>query len=145
MVRGDWVLPGVVFIDVGMNRISADGDQRRRVKGVGVAFSDASEVASAITPAAGGVVIWVLSRTPPLPASSGVSRITRLLLTLWRYLTAPLFFYTVTVPLAISRWLVGNNTLTLLSQLVYPQIHPVTCGKKAWGILTHSHTWRSAG
>jgi methylenetetrahydrofolate dehydrogenase (NADP+)/methenyltetrahydrofolate cyclohydrolase len=48
MVRGDWVKPGAVVIDVGINRV--DG------KLVGdVAFAEASERASAITPVPGGV------------------------------------------------------------------------------------------
>ncbi len=48
MVRGDWVKPGAVVIDVGTNRV--DG------KLVGdVAFDEASRAASAITPVPGGV------------------------------------------------------------------------------------------
>src|SRR5947209_18460700 len=48
MVRGDWVKPGAVVIDVGQNRTDAGlvGD---------VAFAEASEVARAITPVPGGV------------------------------------------------------------------------------------------
>jgi methylenetetrahydrofolate dehydrogenase (NADP+)/methenyltetrahydrofolate cyclohydrolase len=48
MVRGDWVKPGAVVIDVGMNRTEAGltGD---------VAFAEVTEVASAITPVPGGV------------------------------------------------------------------------------------------
>ncbi len=49
MVRGGWVKPGAVVIDVGINR-KADG------KLVGdVAFAEAAEVAGAITPVPGGV------------------------------------------------------------------------------------------
>jgi len=48
MVRGDWVKPGAVVIDVGINRTD-DG-----LKG-DVAFAEAAEVASAITPVPGGV------------------------------------------------------------------------------------------
>ena len=49
MVRGDWVKPGAVVIDVGINR-TADG------KLVGdVAFNEAKAVAGAITPVPGGV------------------------------------------------------------------------------------------
>jgi methylenetetrahydrofolate dehydrogenase (NADP+) / methenyltetrahydrofolate cyclohydrolase len=53
MIRGDWIKPGAVVIDVGMNRIPrADG----KTKLVGdVAFDEASEVAGAITPVPGGV------------------------------------------------------------------------------------------
>ena len=48
MIRGDWLKPGAVVIDVGINRV--DG------KLVGdVAFSEAVEVAGAITPVPGGV------------------------------------------------------------------------------------------
>jgi methylenetetrahydrofolate dehydrogenase (NADP+) / methenyltetrahydrofolate cyclohydrolase len=48
MVKGDWVKPGALVIDVGMNRTDAGlvGD---------VDFDAASEVASAITPVPGGV------------------------------------------------------------------------------------------
>jgi len=49
MVRGDWVKPGAVVIDVGINR-KADG------KLVGdVAFAEAAQVAGFITPVPGGV------------------------------------------------------------------------------------------
>ena len=48
MVRADWVKPGAVVIDVGINR--ADG----RLVG-DVAFEEVAEVASAITPVPGGV------------------------------------------------------------------------------------------
>jgi methylenetetrahydrofolate dehydrogenase (NADP+)/methenyltetrahydrofolate cyclohydrolase len=49
MVRGAWVKPGAVVIDVGINR-GADG------KLVGdVAFAEAAQVAGAITPVPGGV------------------------------------------------------------------------------------------
>jgi methylenetetrahydrofolate dehydrogenase (NADP+)/methenyltetrahydrofolate cyclohydrolase len=51
MVKGDWVKPGAVVIDVGMNRSTSSpptlhGD---------VAFDEVVEVASAITPVPGGV------------------------------------------------------------------------------------------
>ncbi|MBR0659030.1 bifunctional methylenetetrahydrofolate dehydrogenase/methenyltetrahydrofolate cyclohydrolase FolD [Neoroseomonas oryzicola] len=49
MVRGDWIAPGAVVVDVGINRLP-DG------KLVGdVAFAEASAVAGAITPVPGGV------------------------------------------------------------------------------------------
>jgi methylenetetrahydrofolate dehydrogenase (NADP+)/methenyltetrahydrofolate cyclohydrolase len=53
MIRGDWVKPGAIVIDVGINRVPrADGKTRL----VGdVAFVEAVEVASAITPVPGGV------------------------------------------------------------------------------------------
>jgi methylenetetrahydrofolate dehydrogenase (NADP+) / methenyltetrahydrofolate cyclohydrolase len=49
MVRGDWIAPGAVVIDVGINRTS-DG----RLVG-DVAYAEAAEVAGAITPVPGGV------------------------------------------------------------------------------------------
>jgi len=59
MVRGDWVKPGAIVIDVGVNRIPAEGlDAKGRPKTrlVGdVAFAEAAEVAGAITPVPGGV------------------------------------------------------------------------------------------
>ncbi len=52
MVRGDWLHPGVVVIDVGINRIERDG----KPKLVGdVAYDEALKVAGAITPVPGGV------------------------------------------------------------------------------------------
>jgi methylenetetrahydrofolate dehydrogenase (NADP+)/methenyltetrahydrofolate cyclohydrolase len=52
MVRGDWVQPGAVVIDVGINRIERDG----KTKLVGdVAYEEAVKVAGAITPVPGGV------------------------------------------------------------------------------------------
>ena len=53
MVRGDWIKPGAVVIDVGINRIPT-GDGKGRLVG-DVAYDEASEVASAITPVPGGV------------------------------------------------------------------------------------------
>ena len=53
MVRGDWVRPGAVVIDVGINRIDA-GNGRTRLVG-DVDFETALPVASAITPVPGGV------------------------------------------------------------------------------------------
>jgi len=55
MVRGDWIKPGAIVIDVGINRVpnpAAEGKTRL----VGdVAFAEAREVAGAITPVPGGV------------------------------------------------------------------------------------------
>ncbi|MDB5627481.1 MAG: bifunctional methylenetetrahydrofolate dehydrogenase/methenyltetrahydrofolate cyclohydrolase FolD [Tardiphaga sp.] len=53
MVRGDWIKPGAVVIDVGINRMPGD-DGRTRLVG-DVAFAEAREVAGAITPVPGGV------------------------------------------------------------------------------------------
>jgi methylenetetrahydrofolate dehydrogenase (NADP+)/methenyltetrahydrofolate cyclohydrolase len=49
LVRGDWIAPGAVVVDVGINRL-ADG----RLVG-DVAFAEAAAVAGAITPVPGGV------------------------------------------------------------------------------------------
>jgi len=54
MVRGDWLRPGAVVIDVGMNRINVEGQDKPRLTG-DVAFEEAERVASAITPVPGGV------------------------------------------------------------------------------------------
>jgi methylenetetrahydrofolate dehydrogenase (NADP+)/methenyltetrahydrofolate cyclohydrolase len=51
LVRGDWIKPGAVVIDVGINRIEADG--KSRIVG-DVAFEEAGH-AAAITPVPGGV------------------------------------------------------------------------------------------
>ena len=52
MVRGDWVQPGAVVIDVGINRVERDGAPRL----VGdVAYDEVEPVAGAITPVPGGV------------------------------------------------------------------------------------------
>jgi methylenetetrahydrofolate dehydrogenase (NADP+)/methenyltetrahydrofolate cyclohydrolase len=52
MVKGDWVKPGAIVIDVGINRIEVDG----KGKIVGdVDFDSAVEVAGAITPVPRGV------------------------------------------------------------------------------------------
>jgi len=59
MVKGDWVKPGAIVIDVGVNRVSAAGVDamgRPRTRLVGdVAFAEAAETAGAITPVPGGV------------------------------------------------------------------------------------------
>jgi methylenetetrahydrofolate dehydrogenase (NADP+)/methenyltetrahydrofolate cyclohydrolase len=56
MVRGDWVKPGAIVIDVGINRIPAPekGEGKTRIVG-DVAFAEAAKVAGAVTPAPGGV------------------------------------------------------------------------------------------
>jgi len=56
MVRRDWVKPGAIVIDVGINRVDVevDGETTSRLKG-DVAFDEVSEVAAAITPVPGGV------------------------------------------------------------------------------------------
>lgn len=53
MVRGDWIKPGAVVIDVGINRISSVEGKSRLVGDV--AFDEAATIAAAITPVPGGV------------------------------------------------------------------------------------------
>ncbi|MBA2636459.1 MAG: bifunctional methylenetetrahydrofolate dehydrogenase/methenyltetrahydrofolate cyclohydrolase FolD [Sphingomonas sp.] len=53
MVKGSWIKPGAVVIDVGINRVPA-ADGKTRLVG-DVAFDEAAGVASAITPVPGGV------------------------------------------------------------------------------------------
>jgi methylenetetrahydrofolate dehydrogenase (NADP+)/methenyltetrahydrofolate cyclohydrolase len=53
MVRGDWIKPGAIVIDVGINRLPADDGKGRLVGDV--AYDEAGEVAAAITPVPGGV------------------------------------------------------------------------------------------
>ncbi len=54
MVKGDWLKPGAVVIDVGINRIAAAEAGKTRLVG-DVDFASASAVASAITPVPGGI------------------------------------------------------------------------------------------
>ena len=53
MVRGSWIKPGAIVIDVGINRVPA-GEGKTRLVG-DVAFDEALTVAGAITPVPGGV------------------------------------------------------------------------------------------
>ena len=53
MVRGDWIKPGAIVIDVGMNRIAGSGGKHRLLGDV--AYDEARAVAGAITPVPGGV------------------------------------------------------------------------------------------
>jgi len=56
MVRGDWVRPGAIVIDVGTNRVPAPEKGDGKTKLVGdVAFAEAIEVAAAVSPSPGGV------------------------------------------------------------------------------------------
>jgi methylenetetrahydrofolate dehydrogenase (NADP+)/methenyltetrahydrofolate cyclohydrolase len=52
-VKGDWVRPGAMVIDVGINRIAA-GDGKTRLVG-DVDYDEAVKRAGAITPVPGGV------------------------------------------------------------------------------------------
>ena len=56
MVKADWVKPGAVIIDVGINRVetTVDGETLSRLTG-DVDYEDAATVAGAITPVPGGV------------------------------------------------------------------------------------------
>ena len=59
MVRGSWVKPGAIVIDVGVNRVAGrglDAADRPKTHLVGdVAYAEAAEVAGAVTPVPGGV------------------------------------------------------------------------------------------
>jgi methylenetetrahydrofolate dehydrogenase (NADP+) / methenyltetrahydrofolate cyclohydrolase len=59
MVRGDWVKPGAIVIDVGINRVASnerDTSGKLKTRLVGdVAYAEAAAVAGAITPVPGGV------------------------------------------------------------------------------------------
>ena len=59
MVRGDWVKPGAIVIDVGINRVPAHGHEgpgKPKTRLVGdVAYAEAASAAGAITPVPGGV------------------------------------------------------------------------------------------
>ncbi|HEY1735894.1 MAG TPA: bifunctional methylenetetrahydrofolate dehydrogenase/methenyltetrahydrofolate cyclohydrolase FolD [Methylovirgula sp.] len=59
MVRGDWIKPGAVVIDVGINRVPGEGlnaQGQPKTKLVGdVAYAEALSRAGAITPVPGGV------------------------------------------------------------------------------------------
>jgi methylenetetrahydrofolate dehydrogenase (NADP+) / methenyltetrahydrofolate cyclohydrolase len=59
MVRRDWVKPGAIVVDVGINRVPTDGRDasgRPKTRLVGdVAYAEAAAIAGAITPVPGGV------------------------------------------------------------------------------------------
>ena len=54
MVKGDWIKPGAVVIDVGINRVPGKESGKTRLVG-DVAYDEAFDVAGAITPVPGGV------------------------------------------------------------------------------------------
>jgi 5,10-methylene-tetrahydrofolate dehydrogenase/methenyl tetrahydrofolate cyclohydrolase len=55
MVKKDWIKPGAVVIDVGINRVE-DPSKPRGYRLVGdVAFNEVKEIAGAISPVPGGV------------------------------------------------------------------------------------------
>ena len=53
MIRGAWIKPGAIVIDVGINRVTDDAGSSRLTGDV--AFAEAVETAGAITPVPGGV------------------------------------------------------------------------------------------
>ena len=53
MVKRDWIKPGATVIDVGINRVAADGGKHRIVGDI--ALAEVCEVAGAVTPVPGGV------------------------------------------------------------------------------------------
>jgi methylenetetrahydrofolate dehydrogenase (NADP+)/methenyltetrahydrofolate cyclohydrolase len=56
MVRGDWIKPGAIVIDVGVNRVAAPEKGEGKTRLVGdVAYAEAAARAGAITPVPGGV------------------------------------------------------------------------------------------
>jgi len=52
-VKGDWIKPGAIVIDVGINRVAKDDGKTKLVGDVD--YASAAKVASAITPVPGGV------------------------------------------------------------------------------------------
>ena len=56
MVTGDWIKPGAIVIDVGINRIesTADGETKSKLTG-DVDYDSVCKVAAAVTPVPGGV------------------------------------------------------------------------------------------
>jgi methylenetetrahydrofolate dehydrogenase (NADP+)/methenyltetrahydrofolate cyclohydrolase len=53
MIRSDWIKHGATVVDVGINRLAGEGGKTRLVGDV--AYTEAAEVAGAITPVPGGV------------------------------------------------------------------------------------------
>jgi methylenetetrahydrofolate dehydrogenase (NADP+) / methenyltetrahydrofolate cyclohydrolase len=68
MVRNDWVKPGAVVIDVGINRVESEdqGELRTRLTG-DVDYEDVARSAEAVTPVPGGVgpmtIVMLMSNT----------------------------------------------------------------------------------
>lgn len=62
MVKGDWIKPGAIVIDVGINRIDAPDKGEGKTRLVGdVDFAAAKLVAGAITPVPGGVGLMTVA------------------------------------------------------------------------------------
>ena len=56
MIKGDWIKPGAVVIDVGINRVEKEIDGETKSKLTGdVDYDEVVEVAGAVTPVPGGV------------------------------------------------------------------------------------------
>ena len=53
MVKADWIRPGAIVIDVGINRVPSENGKTKLVGDV--AYAECAEVAGAITPVPGGV------------------------------------------------------------------------------------------
>jgi methylenetetrahydrofolate dehydrogenase (NADP+)/methenyltetrahydrofolate cyclohydrolase len=75
MVKGNWIKPGSVVIDVGINRIDTEGGKTKTVGDVD--YAAAEKIAGYITPVPGGVgamTIVCLMRNTLIAASlqSGV-------------------------------------------------------------------------
>jgi len=68
MVKANWIKPGAVVIDVGINRIDVEVDGERKSKLTGdVDYDEVMEVAAAVTPVPGGVgpmtIVMLMSNT----------------------------------------------------------------------------------
>jgi methylenetetrahydrofolate dehydrogenase (NADP+)/methenyltetrahydrofolate cyclohydrolase len=62
MVKGSWVKPGAIVIDVGINRVPAPDKGEGKTRLVGdVDFAEAAKVAGAITPVPGGVGLMTVA------------------------------------------------------------------------------------
>jgi methylenetetrahydrofolate dehydrogenase (NADP+)/methenyltetrahydrofolate cyclohydrolase len=62
MVRGDWIKPGAIVIDVGINRVPAPEKGEGKTRLIGdVAYWEAVERAAAITPVPGGVGLMTVA------------------------------------------------------------------------------------
>lgn len=62
MVKGDWVKPGAIVIDVGINRVPAPDKGEGKTRLVGdVDFAEAAKVAGAIAPVPGGVGLMTVA------------------------------------------------------------------------------------
>lgn len=74
LVRGDWIRPGAVVIDVGMNRLApTEPGGKGRLVG-DVCYAEAAEVASVITPVPGGVGPMTIAMLMENTLSAAVAR-----------------------------------------------------------------------